>query len=342
VPGKKTIVARAIGTLALPQVLTRVRGQLWDEIMILAYHRVLDLTECSGFEFDEDLVSASTVGFRWQMEYVRRHLSPVTFRQLIEHLDYGIPLPPRPVIVTFDDGFDDNYHHVFPVLKSLEMPATFFVSTGYIGKADTFWFDWLVHLCRRASRAREPVEFAGLKVHGCAEGGQETLASAEALAHANTLPDHELRQALQQLEKQLGVSAPSGGCDHSRPLTWEQVREMAAAGLEFGSHTVTHAILSNTADHQLDEELAASKRHLEQELRRPIEVISYPVGREVSFNQRVIDRARAAGYRLGVSYIPGVNPTRQVHPFRLRRLHVERETLPPDFAGMLALPELLS
>jgi peptidoglycan/xylan/chitin deacetylase (PgdA/CDA1 family) len=339
---KKALVARAMAVLALPQMVTRLRGALRHEVTILAYHRILDITARGAFEFDLELVSASVADFRWQMEYLRRHYAPITFRQLIQHLDGDGPIPPRPIIVTFDDGFDDNYHHAFPVLKSLEMPATMFLSTGYIGQTDTFWFDWLVHLCHLAGHAGRSVQFAGLALSPCADTKHECPASAALLAYAKTLPDHDLRIALLALERELGVCQPPGGNEQSRPMTWEQVREMAAAGIEFGSHTVTHPILSNTAARQLDEELAGSKQRLEQELQRPMQVIAYPVGGELAFDQRVIDRVRAVGYRLGVSYIPGVNVTRQINPYGLRRLRVERYTQHPEFAGMLAVPELLS
>jgi peptidoglycan/xylan/chitin deacetylase (PgdA/CDA1 family) len=81
-------------------------------------------------------------------------------------------------------------------------------------------------------------------------------------------------------------------------LTWDGVRALQAAGMEIGSHTVDHARLSELSDGLVLWELRESKRILEEQLHTPIEAIAYPFN---AVRTRILDDAREAGYRIGVS-----------------------------------------
>jgi peptidoglycan/xylan/chitin deacetylase (PgdA/CDA1 family) len=341
--GKKTLLSRAMSAVGLPPVVTRLRSLLRDEITVLAYHRVLDVEDEAGYPFDPELISASSGDFAWQMAYIRKHYTPITFARLLDCLDGKDRLPPRPIIVTFDDGFDDNYLNAFPVLEALGVPATIFVSTGYVDQPRTFWFDWLYYLYNMAAASSdESLNFADTSYSLSREPARRQEITAALYSHAKRLPDAVLRSEIAALEKRLGVSYPANGFARSRPLTWEQVREMASRGIEFGSHTVTHPILTNLGETQLREELAVSKARLEQETGRPVDVIAYPVGYEFAFNDNVIEEVRKAGYRLGACYLPGINKAKQMDLFRIRRLHVERYVDRSYFQSMLAFPEFFS
>jgi peptidoglycan/xylan/chitin deacetylase (PgdA/CDA1 family) len=341
-PGRKAFLAKAMSLCGLSSAMVRLRPLMHDEITILAYHRVLDVANEDAFDFDLELISASVPDFRWQMTYIRKRYTPVTFSRLLDHLDGKRALPPRPILITFDDGFDDNYHHAFPVLKSLGMSATVFLSTGYIGQPRTFWFDWLAYLYHKAAASRSFLHFAGATFTLSSDLARRRVEIVDLFDYVKKLPDDDLRGALSELETHLGINYPAGGFAQSRPLEWDQVREMASQGIEFGSHAVTHPILTNVSDVKLREELTVSKEQLEREIASPVETIAYPVGYDFAFNEKVVEAARMAGYRLGVSYLSGVNAVKHVDPFRLRRLRIERYVTHSDFQGMLAWPEMLA
>lgn len=310
------------------------------ELPILAYHRVWDIGDEAVFPFDPDLVSASRAAFTWQMQYLRDRHYPITFRTLLNVIDGHEELPPRPVIVTFDDGYDDNYLNAFPVLRSLEMPATIFVSTGYIGSGKPFWFDLVAHILHHA-----PVET--LTVHDLdmnltlGTGVDSRRAAASRLVGALKRVSNARRlEILDWLERQYAGAMKTAEFRLSRPLDWNQVREMSAAGIEFGSHTVSHPILSRLDDDDLARELTDSRQRLERELGKPAPVLAYPVGGPEEFNDKVVRLAGVAGYRLGVSYMPGVNRLGDMDRFRLRRQHVERYVSNAWFSGLLSLPEI--
>ncbi|MBL8524495.1 MAG: polysaccharide deacetylase family protein, partial [Betaproteobacteria bacterium] len=230
----------------------------------------------------------------------------------------------------------------FPILKRTGVPATIFLSTGYISGVRTFWYDWLCYLCNQPSVRRSGISFAGRQFPLGENFRLRRENIAVLFAHVKRLPDDLLRQEIAKLESAMGVEYPQEGFDESHPLTWDQVREMSEAGIEFGSHAVTHPILTNLTDEQLHQELLVSKQKIEQEISKPVDVIAYPVGEAFAFSDKVIGAAKSVGYRLGASYLSGVNEQKLPNQFELRRLHVERYTSRSDFQGMLAMPGLLA
>src|SRR5579872_3996890 len=147
---KKMLLARCLVTGRVLSPLARIRAACRADIPILAYHRIWDIRDEDGFPFDIELVSACIGEFQWQMEYVRRNFDPITFATLLKILDGEQSAPPKPIIITFDDGFEDNFQNAFPILSALDVPATIFLSTGYIGGERTFWYDRLAQLILRA------------------------------------------------------------------------------------------------------------------------------------------------------------------------------------------------
>jgi peptidoglycan/xylan/chitin deacetylase (PgdA/CDA1 family) len=340
-PSKKAYLAQAMSRTGVSPLMAALRMSMLTEVTILAYHRVLDNWSEKNFPFDPELISASTNEFRWQMKYVRDRYTPITFETLGAHLEGKNTLPSKPLIVTFDDGFDDNYIHAFPILRELELQATFFISTGYIGQSRTFWFDWLHYLVKRYLPVRT-IHFCELELPQTRVPKQIEDQIGSVLAYAKRLPDIKLRSALVALEKMIGIEYPQSGFPESLPLNWEQVREMSANGQEFGSHSASHPVLTNLTPDMLQVELTDSKARLEEEIQRPISAMSYPDGNSLAFNDDVVDAVRNAGYQFGASYLAGTNNLNRLHHFRLKRLHVERDTTREDFEGMLACPELFA
>ncbi|HEY3967272.1 MAG TPA: polysaccharide deacetylase family protein [Planctomycetaceae bacterium] len=337
---KKLLLAKCLVTGRVLSPLSRIRAACRTDIPILAYHRIWDISDEDQFSFDVELVSAGIADFRWQMEYVRQNFDPITFETLLKIVDGEISAPPRPIIVTFDDGFEDNYQHAFPVLSSLDIPATIFLSTGYINGDQTFWYDRLAHQILRApERELNVTGLAGpLRLLADIPSRRQTIRSV--LGELKRMPNERRLEALRIIEVELGSAADNLPATESRPMNWNQVREMARAGIEFGSHTVTHPILANLTDDDLRFELVESRRAIEEQIRKPVSVICYPVGGRTAFNDRVRQAAALAGYRLGISYLPGTNPLRGIDRYGMRRQHVERYTERPYFAAMLGLPEV--
>lgn len=335
--GKREFLARIIQSTGLLPVLRSFTARHGNELRILAYHRVFDVHDESTFPFDPELISASTVDFCEQMEYVAAHFAPVTCADVLAATDGASSLPPRAIIVTFDDGHLDNYTNAFPVLRRLGIPATIFVSTAYIGAPGTFWFDQVANIIFRAPTGCYVVP--GIKdLVQLSDVPSRRRASGDVLRHAKGLPNAQRLELIDWLAVSLKDKHPTDDTEWSGAMNWAQVREMAAAGIEFGSHSVSHPILTQLDDVSLDFELTKSREVIATEIGRPVNIIAYPVGGLHAFDARVISAAQRTGYRLGLSYISGTNQLSRLSLFSMQRLPVERYTSRARFRAMLEFP----
>lgn len=336
--GKKDALAWLFAATRISALGARLPAGPSRTLAILAYHRVFDIGPEEDFPYDPELVSASVADFNWQMEMLRRHFRPLHLGEALRCLDENRPLPPRAVAVTFDDGHRDNYTNAFPVLRRVGVPATIFLSTGYMDQEETFWFDELAFRLHRTPRRELGLRTLGLRL-ALGNAAQRRRATQDVLARLKAVPNTERLAALRELAAESGVDG-TGSDARSRPLTWQQVREMQDGGVEFGSHTVSHPILSRLRDDELRAELSSSKQELERRLGRQVECLAYPVGGETAYDERVVNVARECGYRMALTYVSGVNRWPPGDRYRLRRLHVERYTTRARFTGMLAFPRL--
>lgn len=342
---KRQLAARVLWISRAYKLIGFFRAVLLTDLQVLTYHRIVDVKDEQTYPFDVELISASTDDFRWQMEYVQRHFNPVSFSQVIRFLDGQETLPRRPIIVTIDDGFDDIYENAFPILKSLGVHATVFISTGYIGQERTFWFDWLAHLI--LSLPEQVLLIPDLDERLQLARGPESRRDIfyHLVERLKRIPNLRRVGILEELESRHGNSCSKKTSDimrQSRPLDWHQIKEMAKNGIEFGSHSVTHPILTMLTDDELRYELQASKETLEAKIGSNVDILAYPNGGKRDFDKRVQKAAGAAGYRLGVSSLTGSNALGALQPYVVRRSNVERHTSHSDFACMLALPSMFA
>jgi peptidoglycan/xylan/chitin deacetylase (PgdA/CDA1 family) len=319
--------------------LTLLRSALVRDLRILAYHRVVTVENEETFDFDLDLISASEQQFREQMELLSRRFHPIRFREVIDAFERGTALPPRPVIVTFDDGYDDNYRTAFPILREFGIPGTFFVSTGHVDTGRAFAYDWLVHMICLTKAERLTIQELGID-EPLGDRPQRRALAEQLLDRVKWLDAGVQASIVQRLETEW--SMPRDTHKDCRPMTWDQLREMTAAGMEIGSHGVWHNMLAKLPREEMVAEVNRSKASLDRELGVPAEVLSYPVGGFDAYDERVMRAAREAGFKVGCSYTPGTSPVPTHVQFELRRLPVERHMDLAWFASLIGLPEVFS
>ena len=311
------------------------------DLRVLAYHRVLESADPPDFSFDVDLVSASAEAFRRQMMHVRRRFTPMRFDEVMEHLDRGRDLPKDAVLITFDDGYDDNYRIAFPILREFGMSAMFFVSTGHIDSGRPYAFDWLVHMVCISTAGRLQVPELGLDWALGATLTERRAQAAELLHRLKALDADAQDAFILHLEKLWRIERVIN-VPQCRPMNWEQLREMHAAGMEVGSHGVAHCMLAKLPRQRRVAEVEESKRMLERELGATVTALSYPVGGLDSYDAETIEAVRSAGYRVACSYIGGVAAALGADMFALPRLQVERQMDQAWFEAMLATPGLFA
>ena len=334
--GRRERLARWLQLSGMLPVAGALRNLVRSDFRILGYHRILESADPHGFHFDVELISATAEAFRRQMAWLRRHYQPIRFDQFLEYAESGRQLPPRAVLVTFDDGYDDNYRIAYPILRELDMSAMFFVSTGHIESGLPYTYDWLVHMLSCTPRNRVELPRIGETWELPASRQQRRQLASRLLDRMKSLDALDQEQLVAELERTLDMPRhPHVDC---QPMSWTQLREMQQGGMEIGSHGIHHRMLGKLPDDEMRNEVSGSKLQLERELQVGIDAISYPVGSADAFSDEVELEARKAGYRVGCSYTTGMAQAAPGMRFRMPRLPVEvmREGW---FEGMMALPE---
>lgn len=338
-PMHKRELAAKIVDNPLARTLWRAAAPFRKGLRILAYHRVLNF-DARSFPFDEDVISASSEAFRQQMRFAQKNFDIISFADLRQCELEDRPYPNRALIVTFDDGYRDNYTCAYPILKEFRLPATIFLVTGHIGRSKLFWWDAVAYCVKNTPRAViELPEISPQKLR---------LDSAEDRAFAIHLilgwikhvPDDVSRRFVSRLPEELGVEMPEGVAEGMH-LSWDEVREMAENGIEFGSHTVSHPILANVSEEHLERELLESKKTIERELGREVLTLAYPVGRRSKFNQLAQTLAAKHGFRFAVSYEEGVVSPKGFDRYAMPRIHVEAAYDRSLFRANLMFPDLM-
>lgn len=274
---------------------------------ILYYHRVND-------DHDPFFHSISTDVFDREMQYVARHYRVVSMSEVLEHLENDSR--EMVVAITFDDGYQDNYHNAFPILQRYGLPATIFLTTGSLDSGEPLWFERLALALKTTNR-----EFVDLEIDipqrlWLRTEAERLDANGQILGILRVLPDGDRRQCLDEILRQL--AAVDDGARNNKMLTWDQVRLMKARGIDFGGHTVTHPFISKLSREDVLAEVSGCKGRIERELQLPVEYFAYPNGREEDFGMWNKELILAAGYRAAVTTIWGMN-YRSTDRMELRR-----------------------
>ena len=215
------------------------------------------------------------------------------------------------VAITVDDGYGDNYEHLFPLLRAHAVPATIFLATDYIDSGHLPWPTRLSAALHYATASK----LAGPDEMGL-DGPSERSAAGRRLRQSlSRLGTAERKSRLEEIEAVLKPRRYTP----LKPLTWESVRNMRAAGIRFGAHTHWHGWLDRLPESDRNEELVTAKRRIEAELQEACAGIAYPNG---NWNDDVAEAAQRAGYRWAVTQDAGVNSGAGAGVMALRRIEV--------------------
>jgi peptidoglycan/xylan/chitin deacetylase (PgdA/CDA1 family) len=290
---------------------TRRWTQRWGpRLIILNYHR------------------ASGGDLRSHLLYLRRHYRILHLEEALKEL-YARPQEGKYrrdrrtlLVLTFDDGYRDNYLHAFALARELQVPVTIFLIPGYIESHEPFWWREGERLARNARVDEVTIE--GHTYHPLLPGQQCILAHIIDTRARQARSVAERETFLAETREALGVSSCAGEEEGALPLTWEQVREMEHSGwVSFGAHTMHHPILANLSDPaEVRREVTECREVLEQHLGHPILTFAYPVGRPAHFGADGLRSVRDAGYEWALTTIDGTNTSRS-DPHQLRRVKTE-------------------
>lgn len=248
--------------------------------------------------------------------------SPVSMDQIVAAHEHGCSLPPHSFAVTFDDGFENNYKVAAPVLDDLNIPATFYVTTGFVGSSLRSWTDMIEDALEQQSGK---VVLRGLAqvLDGIYKGDSEKIALMDAIriyvkGNQQIDPYEFAETAIQQI----GKTEPCFDAELDGKMGWEQVGELAQHPLfQIGGHSHTHRILSFLERDDLESEISTSLRLLESATGCKVRHYSYPEGLAHCYSNSVIEVLRQHGV---ICCPTAENGWNQVEDdlFRLKRIFV--------------------
>jgi peptidoglycan/xylan/chitin deacetylase (PgdA/CDA1 family) len=302
------------GALALGRWLSRAA------LVTISYHRVLP-----GTLADYRWRPANSV-FRDQLElhlgYLATNYHFVTAEEFDGFLQ-GQVLPEHSILVTFDDGYENNYTQAFPLLRSYRGSAFFFLSTDLIGQPEAaLWFDRLDAILAVSSfqDVAKWFDSAGLLGQPASRGSLRQWLKRQS--------PHKRESVIHELEQRFGCDkAVLSDRSICGLMTWDQAKSLAEGGMAIGSHTASHQILSACPIEEARIEIEGSRARIEQELGRPCRYFSYPNGEPGDFRKDDMLALRRAGYCCAFTQIPGFVSS-PFNSFALPRTSV------PDFADL--------
>jgi peptidoglycan/xylan/chitin deacetylase (PgdA/CDA1 family) len=306
----------------------------WSGVLALNYHRVGD---GSGSMFDRGLWSCDAEAFDDQVRFCKAHFDLITPADLPEVISRGRG---RYILMTFDDGYRDNYEVAFPILQRERAPATFFVSTGFIDSPRIAWWDeiaWMVRTSRRRSVNLPGWLAAPVRLVTDREVAVRTL-----LRTYKILPTNATDAYLDDIAEATGSGRYDSQQDGHAWMTWDMLREMRASGMIVGGHTVNHLVLARAPREVHLEEIDSCARRLATELGEPMRYFSYPVGGAGAFNATTRQCLEEVGVQYAFSYYAGYRQFHDWDDYDIRRVPVESDVDAGRFRSMLVLPQLFA
>ncbi len=269
---------------------------------ILAYHRV-----GSVYEFPSDVPLMTPEDFDKQIGHLARKYRVIPLSELGRALSTGTTLPAKAAVITFDDGYRDNYLLAYPILRKYGVPATIFLATGHIDHGTPFWWDRVSYAV--SNTARQQLELGRLGTHRFQTATERWLTARVIRNRLKDLLDGDKNLAIEDLVSQLGVDMP-GSLARGLLLSWDQIREMSQNGIDFGAHTVNHPTLIGMSPEQARDEIVCSQRRIAEVVDRPVDTFAYPDGRRANITDGIKMILREHGF---VSAVYG-NPDAFVSP----------------------------
>ncbi|GGG76327.1 polysaccharide deacetylase family protein [Edaphobacter dinghuensis] len=308
-------LARALQKLGVLRALELHHSK--PGILIVSHHRIGVPTETC---FDRNLFGATVDELDAQIQYFKKR-APIVSGEELENLVSGkTPVKHLYVAFTFDDGYLDNYTKALDVFRSSGTTAAFFLVSDYVGTATVPWWDEIAYRLRNTKRTEIQLESpTPLKLSLNGHRGVAIDAVLQHYKQANTVQAEEM---MDDIRREAECELPEV---KRRFLNWDEAREMQAAGMTIGSHTLSHAILGKLSPEAQKKELEGSKNAIERQLGSNVKSLAYPVGEKGCFNETTEKIAIDAGYSMCFSAYGGIN-----NATHLRRSNLLRGTVPSD------------
>lgn len=322
----KDLLAAPAGSAAFGRLVAR--AEAWDDanparLRVLTYHRV-DHPDARP-DLNPRLISATPQGFAAQMEAIAKRFHVVPLAALLAALRGEAPLPPRPLLLTFDDAYVDFEAHAWPVMRRLGLPVTLFVPTAYPDRPERgFWWDRLHRAVSVSAQGpghlETPLGPLDCRTPAARGGAYARLSRAvKARPHAEAMALVDAVCAAAALPAQaLEPHAPA-------VLGWDALRRLAGEGVALAPHTRSHPLLHRLPAAEARAEIAGARADLERELGAAPPAFAYPDGGYTPETRAILAEL---GFEAAFSTRRGIADLRDPAPLEIPRINVGRRVTP--------------
>jgi peptidoglycan/xylan/chitin deacetylase (PgdA/CDA1 family) len=306
----KITLAAVVYYSGLLRLATAVRRAVSGrpDLLILMYHRVIDGSDPLSAYAQSGLTVSPEV-FDRQMAFLKCEYHPTALSHVVERLRSEEPLPPKAVVVTFDDGWRDNYLHAYPILKKHSIPATIFLSTDFIESGKIPWFLKVGIILSADAFSFERISDVFEKVKAEHPDSRSAQLLDREVAYAMGGSTDRLMELLKSLEPEMTdrlINEMASACGVSLDqwserkwmIDWNEAALMNQDIIDFGSHGCSHRILTQLTSSEAAHELSESARLIRERLGTPLNLLAYPNG---DYNDEIRRLAVEAGYRAAVA-----------------------------------------
>jgi peptidoglycan/xylan/chitin deacetylase (PgdA/CDA1 family) len=256
---------------------------------VLMYHR---FSSTIKYRF------TSKAYFEKQIAYISRQYNPLTLSQLID-LKYfhNEKMPDNSIVITVDDGYLDFYDVAFPILKKYNVPATLYVTSGFIDGRLWLWPDKISWILDQTQEIPEQVQVGELLVQsGVIDHSNRIKLWQEIIDYMLNIPNEKRDDLIQELGRKLDITLPNLPPQEYKGLNWQQLQEIQSEGIEIGGHTLSHPSLIQLDQNKAWEEIWGSMDELQKNLGSSPKTFCYPNGSPTDINQELKSLVHQAGY----------------------------------------------
>jgi peptidoglycan/xylan/chitin deacetylase (PgdA/CDA1 family) len=325
VMNKRSMAALALmrsGAWRLLPIILPQRG-----LLVLNYHRVRDDPESV---FDDGLWSATSKSFADQLRFCKANADVINPSDLSDILDRPNDRS-RYVMITFDDGYRDNYEVAFPILRDFGVSALFFVATGFIGTGKVPWWDEIARMVKALDKQH-------LKLPKWFDSPLPISSAFTAILRKyKSLPSEHADAFLLAVADEVNSTTFGRSCPDLW-MTWDMIREMQRQGMIIGAHTVTHPILSRSSMARQQYEIETSCQQITEEVGVWPDHFSYPVGGAKGFTLETMECVKNAGIGFAYSHYSGMTRFREWQNLNIRRVPIETYITGEVFRSIVVAP----
>jgi len=288
-------------------------GKEENSFIVLCYHRVL--SELDKTSFIPSMINATPKVFEEEINYLKNNFNIISPEEIL----HSRKLSKKSLLITFDDGYKDNYINAFPILKKYNIPSLIFLTADFIDNHNgLMWVDKLAYVIDKTKQGS--ITIPGLRKYDISSSYKKEKVKIAIMEYLKNINVSRMHDTIGTLCKKLEVDIKK---DVSKDLYLSsgEILEMSKGGVIFGSHGCSHSILMKIGLNKIQSEIVESKAKIERITGKEVDFFAYPNGNAKDFDNTIIRILQRAGYEAAFTMLVGKNKkTEKLDLFKLKRI----------------------